>query len=109
MLPISVVDEPVVEEKGNTIKCDVNNWGNGGSVNAMITNESANATDGWKVKIKKGNFTIDSFWCASMEEDGDYYIFTPLDWNKTIRPGETTNFGFNISGNIGDSLEYILE
>ncbi len=105
---VTPVNEAVPEEKGNTVKCDVSKWSNGGAVNVSITNESVNTTDGWKIMIKKGDFTIDSFWCANMEEDGDYYIFTPLDWNNTIKSEETVNFGFNVSGNIESSIECTL-
>ncbi|NEX00952.1 Cellulose binding domain-containing protein [Pseudobutyrivibrio sp. NOR37] len=103
------VSQAASEEKGNTIKCDVNKWSNGGSANVVITNESNNTSEGWKVKVKKGDFEIDCFWSANMVEEDDYYIFTPCDWNKSICPGDSVQFGFNISGNFGDSIDYTLE
>lgn len=103
------IENPVNEEKTNTVNCTVNSWSDGGSANVEIINETDVTTDGWKVKIKKGEFKIDSFWCANMEEDSEYYIFTPYDWNKTLQPGNKVQFGFNMSGNVGNSIDYILE
>ena len=102
-------DEPIPEENGNSIKYDVNKWSNGGSANVVITNESNNISEGWKVKVKKGDFKIDCVWCANMEEDDEYYIFTPYDWNKSICPGDSVQFGFNICGDFGGSIDYTLE
>ena len=103
------VDPDPVNPSDATFTYQINSWGTGYVVNFAVVNNTNENIDGWKVKISKKDVKIDSSWCVNIEEDGDYYIVTPLDWNYRIYPNNSAQFGIIGSGSIGDSIEYILE
>ena len=81
-------------------------WGGGYQINFKITNISEEQSSGWTLKIKKKYINVAQSWCVNVEEDGEYYVFTPLSWNSTLAPGQSTEFGIIGSGDASGGLDY---
>lgn len=43
------------------------------------------AVNGWKLKIKKSDLTIQSMWNASYKEEGEYFVISLEGWNSKIQ------------------------
>ena len=87
---------------------NVNSWGSGYTASVKISNSTGTTVNGWTLKLKKNEVKIDSIWSVNLKESGDYYIITPVQWNTTIGNGSTIEFGFNGTGNVGNSISYEL-
>lgn len=75
-----------------------NDWGNGATINIMITNNGTEAIDGWELKFSfPGNQQITNLWCGKYTQNGPAVTVTNEAWNNTIPPNAAVNFGFNIS------------
>ena len=107
--PTPVDPDPIVVDGNLTAEFSINSWGTGFTVNVKVVNDSDAAVDNWTLKIKKSDVTIDSAWCVKLATDGDYYVITPDDWNAAIRAHDSAFFGFQGSGAIGDTLDYVIE
>ena len=83
----------------------INSWNGGYNVSLKLENNTGAAVDGWTIKIKKSDVTIDSSWNMSVKTDGNYYVITPSDWNKTIAAGQSVEIGFQGSGAIGSTID----
>lgn len=86
----------------------INNWGSAYQINFKITNNSTANVSSWTLKLKKSEINISSSWNINVKEDADYYVITPMDWNSNIGAGNTVEFGIQGSGNIGTTINYIL-
>ena len=82
----------------------INSWGGGYNVSLKLENKTGKSVNGWTVKLKKSEVKIDSSWNMNVKSDGEYYVLTPVDWNKTISDGQSVEIGFQGSGNIGKSI-----
>ena len=100
---------PVVTTGALELAYSINNWGSGYQVTYKISNNSGSTVDGWTLKVNKNQVNLDSSWNVNVTTDGDYYVITPVDWNKTIANGQSVEFGSVGVGSIGDSFEYVLE
>ena len=107
--PIVVDPDPIVVDGNLTAEYSINSWGTGFTVNFKVVNDTDSAVNNWTVKIKKSDLTIDSAWCVKLTTDGDYYVLTPDDWNAAIRPHDGAFFGFQGSGAIGSTIDYVVE
>jgi hypothetical protein len=67
-----------------------NDWTAGYCGTVSIANKGTSAVSGWTVVLSMNNSTIASHHSATRSGS----TFTPLDWNKTINPGQTIQFGF---------------
>ena len=81
-------------------------WDGGYQINFKITNISQEQSLGWTLKIKKKYINVAQSWCTNVDEDGEYYIFTPLSWNSVLNPGQSTEFGIIGSGDASGGLDY---
>lgn len=70
----------------------LNDWGAGFEYQITVKNEGT-AVDTWKIKVKKSDIQITEYWCVNINEDGNYYVITPLSWNAKLEKGESTTFG----------------
>ncbi|MBR5637312.1 MAG: cellulose binding domain-containing protein [Pseudobutyrivibrio sp.] len=105
-----VFEEPVaVEEEELGLDYSIQKWDSGYNVNFTLTNNSNQQLNGWTLKLKKSEVTIDSSWSVKVNEDGDYYVLTPENWNAIIGANGNTTFGFQGSGEIGDVIEYVFQ
>ncbi|MBR5649718.1 cellulose binding domain-containing protein, partial [Pseudobutyrivibrio sp.] len=106
--PDPVNPDPVVTE-GLNVRYEINSWGTGYVVNFFVDNQSGSTTNGWTVKVRKNQVSIDNSWCVNIREEGDYYVITPLDWNKNIANGQSIQFGIIGSGSIGNTLDVTVQ
>ena len=86
----------------------INNWGSGYQISFKISNNTSSDVNGWTLKLKKSEVNISSSWNVNVKESGDYYVITPVDWNKNISKGSSIEFGIQGIGSIGNSLYYSL-
>ena len=83
-------------------------WGSGYQINFKITNKSEEQTSGWLLKIKKKYINVAQSWCVNVDEDDEYYVFTPLSWNSSLNPGQSTEFGIIGNGDASGGLDYFF-
>lgn len=67
-----------------------NSWGAGFNAAIRITNDGASATNGWQVNWAYTKNTVASSWNAQLSGN---YTATNLDWNGTLQPGQSAEFG----------------
>ncbi len=81
----------------NSGKCTYsinNDWGNGFTAAIKITNTSSSAINGWSVSWSYADATrVTNVWNGVMTGNNPYTA-TNYDWNKTIQPGQSVEFGF---------------
>lgn len=106
--PDPVNPDPVVTE-GLNVRYEINSWGTGYVVNFYVDNQSGSTTNGWTVKVRKDQVSIDNSWCVNIKEEGDYYVITPLDWNSHIENGKSIQFGIIGTGSIGNTLDVSVQ
>lgn len=71
-----------------------NDWGSGFTASIKITNTGATAVTGWSVSWNYTNATrVTNLWNGVMTGSNPYTV-THMDWNKTIQPGQSVEFGF---------------
>jgi hypothetical protein len=105
-----VFEDPIpVEASELAVDYDIQSWDDGYNVNFTLTNNSDNQLNGWTIKLNKSDVNITSSWSVNVEEDGDYYVLTPADWNTILGPHGSTTFGIQGSGEIGDAIGYVIE
>ncbi|MBQ7148990.1 MAG: family 43 glycosylhydrolase [Pseudobutyrivibrio sp.] len=92
------------KSSGLDVSYSINNWGSGYQVSLKLDNKTGKTVDGWTIKLKKSEVSIDSSWNMTVKTSGDYYVITPVDWNKSIADGQSVDIGFMGSGNIGSTL-----
>ncbi|ADL33750.1 endo-1,4-beta-xylanase Xyn10C [Butyrivibrio proteoclasticus B316] len=107
--PTPTPDPTPVTGSGLELEYSINSWGSGYQVSYKISNNSGNTVDGWTLKVNKNQLNIDSSWNVNIKDSGDYYVITPVDWNKTIANGTSIEFGSIGVGQAGSSFEYVLE
>ena len=84
----------------------INNWGSGYQVTFKITNNSSITINSWKLKVKKSDLQIDTVYNVNLNEDGEYYLITPLSWNSTIAAGSRIEFGVQGSEKVNNTINY---
>ncbi len=107
--PVVVDPDPVVVVSGLELEYNINSWGSGYQVGYKIVNNTGAAVDGWTLKVNKSQINIDSSWNVNVKTEGNYYVITPVDWNKTIANGASVEFGSIGVGQVGSSFDYVLE
>ncbi len=80
-----------------TYKVD-SDWGSGYTATITIANNSSTAINGWNVSWTYNKNRIGHSWNAVISGNSPYNA-TPLDWNKTIYPGQSVSFGFQGNNN----------
>ncbi|PHU34216.1 carbohydrate-binding protein [Pseudobutyrivibrio ruminis] len=106
--PIVNPDPPVVQT-GMDLTYTINSWTDGYQVSFKVTNKSGSTKNSWKVKVKKSDINLTQSWCVNVSQEGDYYVFTPMSWNSTLTNGQTTEFGIIGRGQVGSTINYIVE
>ncbi len=101
--------EPTPAADGLDVSYTINNWGSGYQVLIKVKNDSKETVDNWTVKVSKNEVKIDSSWCVNVEEQGNYYVITPMSWNSTVMPGASVDFGIQGAGTIGTSIDVTVE
>lgn len=71
-----------------------NDWGSGFTASIKITNTSTTAINGWSVSWSYANATrVTNIWNGVLAGSNPYTA-SHFDWNKTIQPGQSVEFGF---------------
>lgn len=74
-------------------------WGGGYTGQYVITNNKAQAQQGWTLEFDLPAGTkIDSLWNGTHTVDGRHVTVKPADWNKELAPGASVTVGFVTSG-----------
>ena len=106
--PEKPVDKPVIT--GDlSLKAEVTQYYGTHRLDITIKNNGNSAVDGWKLKIKKSDLTIQSMWSACYEEDEEYYVVTPESWTSRIEAGNSVTFGLIAEGEGTGVFGYTLE
>lgn len=70
------------------------NWGNGLVGFVHLTNSESVVLDDWVLTIEP-SFEIETLWGGEiLQVDGNQYTIRAPGWNSSLKPGETTKFGF---------------
>lgn len=77
-----------------------NEWNTGFTGTVTITNNGNSTINGWTVGFGYSKNKITSSWNAIFTGNNPYSA-TAYDWNKTIQPGQSVNFGFQGDKNGG--------
>lgn len=101
--------EPIVVESDLELDYTINSWGSGYQISYKIINNTGSTVNGWTLKINKNQVNIGSSWNVNIKESGNYYVITPVEWNRTIADGSSVEFGSLGTGQIGTSFDYTLE
>ncbi|WP_036188124.1 glycoside hydrolase family 9 protein [Marinimicrobium agarilyticum] len=82
-----------------------NEWSDGYTAAIRISNEGSQAINGWSVSW---NFTdgasLTNSWNAQVSGSNPYTA-TDMGWNGTVQPGQSVEFGFQVSKGSGGSAE----
>jgi hypothetical protein len=79
---------------GKCVYSVTNDWGNGFTAAIKITNTGSTAINAWSVSWSYTNTTrVTNLWNGALSGSNPYTV-TNLDWNKTIQPGQSVEFGF---------------
>ncbi len=106
--PIIVEPDPEPVSTGLDFDYTINSWGSGYQVSYKIINNTGSTVNGWTLKVNKNQINIDSSWNVNIKVSGNYYVITPVDWNKTIYNGSSIEFGSIGVGSVGNSFDYEL-
>lgn len=73
-------------------------WGSGFVAGIVITNNGSETINGWEVSWDySGNTQVTNGWSAELSGSGPYTA-SNMDWNGTIAPGSSVEFGFQGTG-----------
>jgi endoglucanase len=81
-----------------------NEWNTGYVAVIRINNNTSAAINGWTVGWQYTANRITNSWNATLTGSNPYSA-TSLDWNKTIQPGQTVEFGFQGNKNNSAAAE----
>jgi len=75
-----------------------NDWGNGATVSITIKNNGTTSLKNWILSWTfSGNQKITNLWNGSFTQSGASVTVKNAEYNGSIDPGSSINFGFNIS------------
>jgi Carbohydrate esterase, sialic acid-specific acetylesterase/Cellulose binding domain len=90
----SSANSSAVSGNGKCVYSVTNDWGNGFTASIKITNTGSNAISGWSVSWRYTDASrVTNLWNGVVTGSNPYTV-THLDWNKTIQPGQSVEFGF---------------
>jgi endoglucanase len=74
-------------------------WDGGFTASVDIRNDTSTTVNGWRVEFDLPAGTgVGAYWNALLTSGGNHHVFTHREYNATIAPGQTVNFGFNGTG-----------
>lgn len=77
-----------------------NEWGDGASATIRINNNGSSPINGWSLSWSYDNNSVSSSWNANVEGSNPYTA-SNVSWNGSIAPGDSAEFGLQISTNGG--------
>ena len=90
----------------------VSSWQSGDSYykhyTVTVKNTGSTTSSAWKVKIALSkSYSFNSNWSATFSKSGKTVIAKSLDWNKVLKKGESTEFGFIVKSSSKESVNSI--
>lgn len=79
-----------------------NDWGSGHVGSIRIHNTGDTPIQGWQVQWQYDNNSLTNSWNAQVSGNNPYTA-TDMGWNGTIQPGQSAEFGFQVSGGAGST------
>jgi hypothetical protein len=77
-----------------------NEWNDGYTAIIRITNNQQTAIQGWQVSWQYQTNRVSNYWNAVIS-GSQLYTATGLGWNNNIQPGQSVEFGFQVTKNGG--------
>jgi len=87
--------DPVPPPPGDGLKVEVSissDWKTGYCANVTVTNNNSFQVD-WVSQFETEG-TVSSLWCATYTQAGNTITARGVSWNKSLKPGASTTFGF---------------
>jgi len=78
-----------------------NDWGNGWCGTVKITNGLPEATAKWQVIMDLKSSVLNNAWNISTTANTGVVTMKPVNYNSTIQPGQTVEFGFCANATAG--------
>ncbi len=79
----------------------LNSWNGGFVANVRVTAGSS-ALDGWSVTVPlPSGATVTNQWSANRSGNTGTVVFTNVDYNRSVAPGQSVEFGFQATGSAG--------
>ncbi len=84
-------------------------WPQGFNTQVWLTNTGTTTPSGWDIRFAfEGGQTIRNHWSADLTQVGAVVLGEQLSWNRVIKPGKRTTFGFIGSSTTGPGAEPLL-
>lgn len=99
LLAAGLLSVPTVSAQ--TVHCDYqvqSDWGAGAIAGITLTNVGTTPIEGWSLNWEYQHSRITNLWNANLEGDNPYRAAN-LSWNQSIQPGQSVEFGFQLSQN----------
>jgi hypothetical protein len=78
-------------------------WDDGYVASYVVRNTSGTASKGWTVQFSlPAGDTVTGLWNGVLTKQGSQMTVHNDDWNGTLSPGSSTDFGFQVQGTGGD-------
>jgi hypothetical protein len=78
-------------------------WDDGYVASYVVRNTGSTAASGWTVQFSlPAGDTVTGLWNGVMTKQGTQVTVRNDDWNGTLSPGSSTDFGFQVQGPGGD-------
>lgn len=75
-----------------------NDWGSGQVARVILANTGSTSIDNWALSItESSDFSLDSTWNANFAKSGRTLSVTPVEWSRTIPPGQRVEAGMQLS------------
>lgn len=71
-----------------------NTWNSGFVGEIVITNNTSQTVNGWELSFDLPRTISDSWNATITGKSGNTYTVEPLNWNRTVAPGQSATFGF---------------
>ena len=79
-----------------------NEWNDGYTASIRVTNTQTSAIQGWQVSWQYQSNRVTNTWNAQVSGTNPYSA-SDMGWNGTIQPGQSVEFGFQVSKNGGST------
>src|ERR1700754_2984770 len=78
-------------------------WDDGYVASYVVRNSGATTAKGWTVQFSlPAGDSVTGLWNGVLTKQGNQFTVRNDDWNGTLSPGSSTDFGFQVQGPGGD-------
>ncbi|WP_096087638.1 lytic polysaccharide monooxygenase [Agaribacterium haliotis] len=98
-------------EEGGKLECSYavsNEWNNGFIANIRLSNPSSQSISDWSVSWQfPDGVKYENVWNAELSGD-KLYNASPVNWNRSIQPGQSIEFGLQVSKPEGTAAPVVV-